>query len=268
MPFTHSGESMGVAGLRARDAPRPLRAFVPERLTAGPSVLFRPAQGALKAAALAAAQALFLWMFLAADPLEQLATAGAFGADPGVRDWAFVFAADWRHGMTQNSPLYMPGFFAVAAAVWIWSETVGARLWRSFVTALAAAFAIACAAAPAGTAAVLASFHVVSGMGTSRSVPFASAGAMFAATYTLLNWTVFVLGCRAAVARRSLLPLAPTPFLTAGLIALRPWTVGHFTNTWWTRSLEGDPTAIMSAALIPLLAAFLVGRTRRCDTDL
>jgi hypothetical protein len=233
-----------------------------------PSVLLRPAQGALKAAALAAAQALFLWMFLAADPLEQLATTGAFGGDPGVRDRAFVFAADWRHGMSQNSPLYMPGFFAVAAAVWIWSETVGARLWRSFAAALAAAFAIACAAAPAGTAAVLASFHVVSGIETSRSVPSASLGAMFAATYTLLNWTVFVLGCRAAVVRRSLLPLAPAPFLTAGLIALRPWTVGDFTKTWWTRSLEGDPTAIMSAVLIPLLAAFLVGRTRRRDTDL
>jgi hypothetical protein len=233
-----------------------------------PSVLLRPAHGALKAAALAAAQALFLWMFLAANPLEQLATAGAFGADPGVRDRAFVFAADWRHGMSQNSPLYMPGFFAVAVAVWIWSETVGARLWRSVAAALAAAFAIACAAAPAGTAAVLASFHAVSGIETSRSVPSASAGAMFAATYTLVTWTVFVLGCRVAVARLSLLPLAPAPFLTAGLIALRPWTVGDFTNTWWTRSLEGDPTAIMSAVLIPLLATFLVGRTRRRDRDL
>jgi hypothetical protein len=233
-----------------------------------PSVLLRSAQGALNAAALAAAQALFLWMFLAADPLEQLATAGAFGADPGMRDRAFSFAADWRHGMSQNSPLYMPGFFGVAAAVWIWSETVGARLWRSFAAALAAAFAIAWAAAPAGTAAVLSSFHVVSGIETSRSVPSASPGAMFAATYTLLTWTVFVLGCRAAVARRSLRPLAPAPFLTAGLIALRPWTVGEFTNTWWTRSLQGDPTAIMSAVLIPLLAAFLVGRTRRRDADL
>ena len=233
-----------------------------------PSVLLRPAKGALKAAALTAAQALFLWMFLAADPLEQLATAGAFGADPGVCERAFVFAADWRHGMSQNSPLYMPGFFAVAAAVWIWSETVGAQRWSSFVVALAVAFAIACAAAPAGTAAVLASFHVVSGIETSRSVPSASPSAMFAATYTLLTWAVFVLGCRAAVARRSLLPLAPAPFLTAGLIALRPWTVGDFTNTWWTRSLGGDPTAIMSAVLIPLLAVFLVGRTRQCDTAL
>lgn len=61
-------------------------------------------------------------MFLAADSLEQLAASGAFG-DAREAQAAFAFAASWRHGMAGNSPVYMPGFFAVAIAAWIWSET-------------------------------------------------------------------------------------------------------------------------------------------------
>jgi hypothetical protein len=230
-----------------------------------PSVLLRRADRGLIAGPLVAAQALFLWMFLAADPLEQLAWTGALGADADVRDRAFAFAAAWRHGMRQNSPLYMPGFFAVAAAAWIWSERVRRRAFCSYSVALAVAFAIACAAAPAGTEAVLTSFHAETGIMPPRSVPSASLRAMLAAAYTLVTWTAFVVGCRVAVQHRSWLPLAPVPLLTVGLIVLRPWTVDEFTTTWWARSSEGNPTAILSAALIPVLAAYLVWRLRRSE---
>ena len=58
-------------------------------------------------------------MFFAAATLEQTAELGWISAPPGrdARAVAYEFAARWRHGMAGNSPLYMPGFFAVAIAM-------------------------------------------------------------------------------------------------------------------------------------------------------
>ena len=223
-----------------------------------PSVLLRPAQGALKPAALAAAQALFLWMFLAANPLEQLATAGAFGADPRVRDRAFVFAADWRHGMSQNSRLYMPGFFAVAAAVWICPRQsargcggVSQRRLRR----------------PSRLPAPRSSRH---GRGPGLlpcrqrhgDIPIGAIRQRWCNVRRHLY--VAELDClRPRLPRCSRAPIVTAARSNAvpdrRADRSSPWTVGDFTSTWWTRSLGGDPVAIMSAALIPLLAAFLVG---------
>ena len=62
---------------------------------------------------------LFLWMFFAAATLERTADLGGISAPPGreVRLLAYEYAARWRHGMAGNSPLYMPGFFAVGTVV-------------------------------------------------------------------------------------------------------------------------------------------------------
>ena len=78
-----------------------------------PSVLLRGSDRVLTSGLVVAAQALFLWMFLSADPLEQVAPSAA----------AWRFASDWRHGMAGNSWLYMPGFFATAAALWLYART-------------------------------------------------------------------------------------------------------------------------------------------------
>lgn len=225
-----------------------------------PSVLLRRRRTALTVASLVGAEALFLWMFLAADPLEQLAAAGAFGSDADAIERAFAFAAAWRHGMSGNSPLYMPGFFAVAVAAWIWSEQLRARDAVGYAAAFAAAFFIARLAAPSGAAVVHAAYQAVTGSGTALALPFPRSGAVIAGTYTLITWSAFVIGCRLAIERRSFLPILPTPVLTAGLILLRPWTVDDFTTTWWERSLEGDPVAIASALMIPAVAAGLAGR--------
>src|SRR6185436_12721389 len=66
---------------------------------------------------------LFLWMFFAAATLERTADLGGILAPPGydARAVAYEFAARWRHGMAGNSPIYMPGFFAAAIALWFWS---------------------------------------------------------------------------------------------------------------------------------------------------
>ena len=206
---------------------------------------------------LVAAQALFLWMFLAADPLEQLAVSGALGDRPATRKAAFAFAAEWRHGMAANSPLYMPGFFAVAVATWLFGAVSCRREILVFVLGLSVALGIAFAAAPAGAVYVLAAFQAQTGIGASHP-PQASARAMFSGLFTLVTWTAFVVGSRAAIARRSLVPLLPVPALTACLIALRPWTVDEFTSVWWRRASEGDLVALGSAALIPLLAGSLL----------
>ena len=204
-------------------------------------------------------QALFLWMFLAADPLEQLAASGALGNRPGTIEAAFAFAAAWRHGMASNSPVYMPGFFAVAAVTWLFARVSGRREIMAFVGGLGAALGIAFAAAPAGTLQVLAGFHAETGIPPAASPP-ASSRAIFSGLYTLLTWTAFIVGLRAALERRSLLPLLPVPILTAVLIAIRPWTVDDFTSVWWRRAGQGDLVALGSAALIPVLAACLVAR--------
>lgn len=202
-------------------------------------------------------------MFLAADPLEQLAAAGAFGSDARAEDAAFALAAAWRHGMAGNSPLYLPGFFAVALAAWVFSEGAEKGTVSTFAFGLLGAFVTACAAAPVGTWHVISVFHTETGAAPTAPVPCASPRAMLAGVYTLLTWTTFVVGSRVALEQRSLLPLLPVPVLTAGLVALRPWTVDDFTTTWWQRAGQGDLVALGSAALIPLLAGYLVIRARR-----
>jgi hypothetical protein len=221
-----------------------------------PSILLREPGGLLRTAALAAAQAVFLWMFLASDPLEQLAAAGAFGPDPDVRDAAFAFAAAWRHGMAGNSLLYMPGFFAVAAASWIWSETSAPRGSTRFAASVLAALAAAWACTAPGAAAVIAGFGRQT-VPAAVTIPAPQPYAIAAGLYTLLTWSAFVIGARLSLVRRSMVPLLPVPVLTAGLVALRPWTVDEFASTWARRSADGDPVAVVSALAVPTLAACL-----------
>ena len=72
---------------------------------------------------LVGATSFFLWMFLAVAPLETLADTGALrrtdGTDATLQ--AYEFAAQWRHGMAGNAPLYMPGFFLLAVSAWLWA---------------------------------------------------------------------------------------------------------------------------------------------------
>jgi hypothetical protein len=210
-----------------------------------------------------AAQALFLWMFFAAAPLEQLAASGAIGASDAIRGDAFSFAAAWRHGMASNSPLYMPGFFAVAWASWTFATFARRRDVSLFAFGLAMGVGLALAFAPAGADRVIASYSAHSGIRFSGSVPLPSGVAIFSGVYTLLTWTAFVIGSRATLARRSLRPLLPVPFLTVVLVLVRPWTVDDFTSIWWQRVRDGQLVAIASVLLIPLVAWLLASRVGR-----
>jgi hypothetical protein len=164
--------------------------------------------------------------------------------------------------MAGNSPLYMPGFFAVAAASWLFVEKAPGNL-RALAAGLIAASVLAAAAAPFGSVLVVSSFmgqHNLQGDFRAEAV---SSRAIATGLYTLVTWTVFVLGSRAALGRRTLLPLLPVPLLTAVLAAARPWTVDEFTAVWWRRIGEADVYALGSAAAVPLLAYRLVRRTPR-----
>jgi hypothetical protein len=198
-------------------------------------------------------------MFLAADSLEQLAASGAFGSAHDTQA-AFAFAASWRHGMAGNSPVYMPGFSAVAAATWIWAENARTDQVVRYMTALLAACAIAGVTSPAGAALVVAAFEEEAGSAAGQPLPFADPRALGIGVYTLLTWTAFVVGCRLALHRKTFVPLIVAVPLTAGLVALRPWTVDDFTTIWWHRLAEGDMVAVASTVMVPTLAAYLYRR--------
>jgi hypothetical protein len=201
-------------------------------------------------------------MFLSVAPLEQLADA-ELGIDSSLRAEAYAYAASWRHGMAGNSPLYMPGFFAVAVGAWIWSETGSGRRQRAIVHAagvLIAAIAVASIASSFQAPIVVSEFGGLAGFSTHPPVPAPTLHALGVGLYTLLTWSAFVIGSRVALSRRSLVPLIPVPVLTAGLIAIRPWTVDDFTAMWAHRTLEGDPAALGSLVAIPVVAALLVRR--------
>lgn len=212
-----------------------------------PSVLLQRPDRVLSVFLLAAAQALFFWMFLSADPIETV----------GRSERALAFAADWRHGMAGNSWLYMPGFFATAAAVWLHAG-VTARVTAGPLAAIGlAAFLAAALASPAGAHVAVSEFRHLVPIDRPATLPRFTALAAVQGLYTLVTWTVFVLACRRALEHRTWRPFVPPALLTIGLMVIRPWTVGDFTSLWLRRIAAADPVACASAAAVPLLAVLL-----------
>jgi len=243
-------------------------------------------------ALLTLADTAFLWMFLATDPLTQLA--GELGGRRGLADDALGFAAAWRHGMASNSWVYLPGFFATAAAVWLHARHCLSRgasplglpntLSRSHrgnrpqvyemavrlvfvnldrILAGALALVLARAAAPQSAAVVVQAFEEAANVHLSGPVPLPSAAATFSGVYTLGTWSVFVLACRTALVRRTLRPFVASAILAAGLVVIRPWTADEFTNHWAAGILAGTAAAWGSLALVFVLAGLLAAVERR-----
>ena len=211
-------------------------------------------------ALLIGADALFLWMFFSTDPLEQLASDVRPTAD-ALATAAFRFAAAWRHGMAGNSWVYMPGFFATAAAIWLHARHVPQHAGRSDRWAAGAlALVTAGAAAPLGSAAVVATFGDIHGGRLSAALgamPYPSLAGMFNGIYTLVTWSVFVLACRASLVHFAVRPFAAPAVLTVGLVMLRPWTVDDFIDHWARGIGTGDLPALLSLALVFIVAALL-----------
>ena len=213
-----------------------------------PSVLLRRPREIVVAALVVATQTLFLWMFLAADPLEQAVNSAA----------ALRFASDWRHGMTGNSFLYMPGFFATAGALWLFRGTGHRSRLAGPLLALCAIAAVAALLGAAGGARMAASDFETLTLTPVPGLPRPSLPGAARGLYTLATWSVFVLACRSALERRTWRPFVLPGIMAIGLAVIRPWTVGDFTSLWRDRATAGDPVACASAAaaigMIVLLA--------------
>src|ERR1044071_9194927 len=137
----------------------------------------------------------FLWMFFGAATLEHAADLGRISARQGqdARLAAYEFAAKWRHGMAGNSPLYMPGFFAAAIAIWFWCA--GKSLTRMLVEGfIIVALASWCASllTPFAAPRIVADFReqgfIVADTSSSGTwIAFAQG------VYTLLTWSSLII---------------------------------------------------------------------------
>jgi len=206
-----------------------------------------------------AALCFFLWMFLAAEGLERTAMAGRFA---GAREATAVEAADryayeWRHGMVGGWPIFIPGFFAVAIATVLWSRGRATRhlawgaLW--LVMALLAAELLA----PLGTRWLVPSFEHDTGFVLQGSPSGATWSGALPGTLTVVSWVVLMVAAQASVSRRSIWPLL-IPLLCYGALAtLRPGALGDLVRPWVHALRLGDPVALVSTALIPVVTVVL-----------
>lgn len=202
----------------------------------------------------------FLWMFFAAASLEHTAEMGSISAAPGrdARAVAYEFAARWRHGMAGNSPLYMPGFFAVAIAMWFWCAGKSLpRMLLEGLPLLGAAAVCAALLAPYAAPRILSDFVAQERV----SVSYASSSRTWIAwaqgVYSLLTWSTGIIAVRWSIRIRSLKPLLIPLGLNLVLAFVRPWTVADFTSRWLRQALDGEPAAVVSFLLVPMISALL-----------
>ena len=202
----------------------------------------------------------FLWMFFVAATLERTADLGWISAPDGrdARPIAYEFAAKWRHGMSGNSPLYMPGFFAVAIAAWFWSRKKSLlRIFAEGFALLAVAAICAAVLAPYVAARIVSDFSEQAGVSISQ---FSTEGTWIAwaqGVYSLLTWTTVIIASQWSIKLRSPKPLLVPLVLNFVLAFVRPWTVADFTSQWLKEALDGKLTAVISFLVIPILAALI-----------
>lgn len=207
------------------------------------------------------AHTFFLWMFFTAGGLERLAELGliAGAQEAEMKRLAFEFAAQWRHGMTWGWPLYMPGFFVTAIAVWFGAYGL---TWRKVVIESAVMMALAVLAALMlsrySTSLVVDAFQSQTGLRCARPDGVVAWRVIGQGLFTLINWSSFVAACQLCLTRKSFRPLLLPAGLSLLLIYIRPFTADEFTTFWVQQIREGEFVAIFSALLIPTLAALFL----------
>jgi DNA-directed RNA polymerase subunit RPC12/RpoP len=209
----------------------------------------------LMAVLMLAAQSLFLWMFFSTQGLEQMADAGAL---PVARETAYRYAAQWRHGLAGEWPLFVPGFFAVAVATWFWAF---GRSLQNLLPRLAgyivAATLVALVLSGVGGDIVLRDFLRETGVFARAAPAWPSVGGIGVGMYTIAAWNAVILAAHRALWWRSPWPLAVPAAMDAVLMVIRPFTFGDLVNTWWERTANGDPIAVVSLAAVPVLATWM-----------
>ena len=197
------------------------------------------------------AEALFLWMFLATEPLELLVDKGGLSGpenmDLGAT--AYQFAARWRHGMAGHFPIYMPGFFAVALTAWPWAlRRSVAQMTAESGPLLLVALLIALIAQPFGAAMVVGRFErefaAVAGM-----TPANTAVGIVRAVYTLLTFKIGIVTIQRVLAFRKVIFFVIPIVMNAVLSQIRPWTVGDFTSYWLQQAVQYEFVAWLSLGI-------------------
>ena len=214
---------------------------------------------AVKLLGLFLTQTFFLWMFFTAGSLERLAELDLISGPPGVavKPLAFAFAARWRHGMTGGWPLYMPGFFVTAIAIWFW---VYGLTWRRIIAEYAVMMGLAMVVAllfSRGSSSFIAeAFQQQTGLRCEAQDWTVAGRVLGQGLFTLINWSSFVGACQFCLVRKSLRPLWLPAGLSLVLVLIRPFTADEFTRFWLQQIRQGEGVAIVSALLLPLLAAW------------
>jgi len=204
----------------------------------------------LTSTALILAEILFLWMFLAAEPLELMADGEMLaGLDQvTLRDTAYAFSARWRHGMSGNSPIYMPGFFAVAVTVWFWA--IGKDVRRMISEGASLTFISLLAALliqPMGTSIVMQQFQEDFAVVATGALPSNTLLGVFRAVFTLATFAIGIISLQKVLVLRSAFPLVLPAAMNVVLALIRPWTVADFTGFWWNGILQYNLVAHISA---------------------
>ena len=208
-----------------------------------------------------AALCFFLWMFLAAEGLERTATAGRFvGADePSAAAAADRYAYEWRHGMVGGWPLFVPGFFAMAIATVVWSRGRAIRYLAAWGgLALVLALLAAKLLAPLGTRWLIPSFERDAELVLQGSPSGATWSGALPGTLTVVSWAVLMVAVQVSAARRSIWPLLIPLGCYAALATLRPGALGDLVRPWGKALWQGSGVAIVSTALVPLVAVVLL----------
>ena len=202
----------------------------------------------------------FLWMFFAAATLEHTAELGLISPSPDrdARAVAYKFAARWRHGMAGNSPIYMPGFFAVAIATWFWCAGKSLRrMVAEGLLLLCTAAVCATLLAPYTAPRILSDFVAQEGFNVSLAPAPGTWIAWAQGIYSLLTWSTLIIASRWSIKLKSFKPLLVPLILNLILAFVRPWTVADFTSQWVRQALDGEPIAVISFLLIPIISGFM-----------
>ena len=124
-------------------------------------------------------------------------------------------------------------------------------------TLLAVAAVCAAVLAPYAAASIVSDFSEQADVSISQ---FSTAGTWIAwaqGIYSLLTWTTVIIASRWSITLRSPKPLLIPLVLNLILAFVRPWTVADFTSQWLKEALNGEPAAVISFLLVPILSAFL-----------
>lgn len=160
--------------------------------------------------------------------------------------------------MAGNSPLYMPGFFAVAIAMWFWCDRKSVpRMLAEGAMLMFAASVCAALLAPFAAPRILDGFLTQGAFAVSHAKSSGTWVASAQGIYSLLTWSTVIIASRFAVRLRSFKPLLIPLILNLVLALVRPWTVADFTSQWVRQALAGETVAVISLLFVPILASFM-----------